>query len=44
MERQLLQNVVHELDGPLLVQPVVEAQDPDPGAVVDRGELVVLPP
>jgi hypothetical protein len=41
-ERQPLQHVVDELDGRLLVELGVDAQDPEVGAVVDRGELVVL--
>jgi hypothetical protein len=32
LERQLLQHVVQEPDGALLVQPVVDPKDPDPGA------------
>ena len=41
-ERQLLQDVVEELDRGLLVVARVDPQHPEPGAVVDRGELVVL--
>ena len=41
-ERELLEDVVDELDRGLLVVAVVDPQDPDPGAVIDRGELVVL--
>ena len=41
-ERELLAHVVDEPDRRRLVQPVVDPQDPDPGAIVDRGELVVL--
>jgi hypothetical protein len=41
-EREPLQQVVQELDGGLLVAPVIEAQHSEPGAVVDGGELVVL--
>ncbi len=41
-ERELLEHVVEELDGRGLVQSVVEPQDPQAGAVVDGGELVVL--
>jgi hypothetical protein len=41
-ERELLQHVVDELDRGALVQPVVDPQDADPGAIVDRRELVVL--
>jgi hypothetical protein len=37
-----LEDVVHELDGGALVVAVVNAQDPDAGAVVDDSELVVL--
>src|SRR5438309_7808409 len=42
MERQLLEDVVDELDRRLLAELVVDPQDPETGAVVDRGELVVL--
>ena len=42
-ERQSFQQVVEELDGGLLVELGVDPQDPQPGAVVDGGELVVLP-
>jgi hypothetical protein len=41
-EREALQDVVDELDGCLLVELGVDAQDPQAGAVVDGGELVVL--
>jgi len=41
-EREALQDVVDELDGRLLVELGVDAQDPQAGAVVDGGELVVL--
>ena len=41
-ERGLLHDVVDELDRGALVQPVLDAKDPDPDAVIDRGELVVL--
>ena len=41
-EGQAFQHVVEELDGRLLVELGVDAQDPQPGAVVDGGELVVL--
>jgi hypothetical protein len=44
LERELLKHIVQEPDGSLLVQPVVDPQDPDPGAVIDRGELIVLLP
>jgi hypothetical protein len=43
-KREPLQQVVQELDGGLLVAPVIEAQHSEPGAVVDGGELVVLAP
>jgi hypothetical protein len=42
LERKLLQDVVGELDGGALVEPRVDAQHSQPGAVVDGGELVVL--
>ena len=41
-ERELLEHVVDEPDRCGLIQPVVDPKDPDPGAVIDRGELVVL--
>ena len=41
-ERQPLQHVVQELDGRLLVELGIDPQDPQAGAVVDGGELVVL--
>src|ERR1039458_5943767 len=41
-EGQLLEHVVDELDGGLLVEVVVDPEHPEPGAVVDGGELVVL--
>jgi len=41
-ERELLEHVVDELGCSLLVVAVVDAQHADAGAVVDRGELVVL--
>jgi hypothetical protein len=44
LERQPLHDVVDELDGRLLVQLRVDPQHPQPGAVVDRGELVALVP
>ena len=40
-ERELLADVVEELDRGLLVAAVVDPQHSQPGAVVDRGELVV---
>ena len=40
-ERQLLEHVVDELDRRFLVQTLIDAQDPQPRAVVDRRELVV---
>ena len=42
-EREPLQHIVQELDGRLLVELGIDPQDPQPGAVVNRGELVVLP-
>ena len=42
-ERQLGQDVAEELDRGLLVVARVDLEDPQPGAVVDRGELVELP-
>jgi len=42
-EGQLLEDVVNELDGGLLVQLSVGLEDAEPGAVIDGGELVVLP-
>ncbi len=42
LERQALDDVVEELDGGGLVQRRVDPQHPQPGAVVDRGELEVL--
>jgi hypothetical protein len=41
-KRQLLEDVVGELDCGLLVQLPVDLQDSQPRAVVDSGELVVL--
>jgi hypothetical protein len=41
-EREALEDVVDEADGGLLVEGRVDAQHPQPGAVVDGGELVVL--
>jgi hypothetical protein len=41
-ERELLEDVIEELDGGLLVVARVDPQHPDPGAIVDRGVLVVL--
>jgi hypothetical protein len=43
-ERQPLKHVVDEADRGGLVEPVVDAQHPQPGAVVDGGELVELAP
>lgn len=40
-EGELLQDVVEELDGRLLVVALVDPQGPDAGAVVDRCVLVV---
>lgn len=42
VERELLEDVVDELDRGLLVVAVVDPQHPDPGAVIDRGVLVLL--
>jgi len=39
-EGQLLEHVVDEPDRRRLIEPVVDPKDPDPGAIVDRGELV----
>jgi hypothetical protein len=44
LEGQLGQGVVDEGDGGLLVAAWVGAEYPEPGAVVDGGELVELPP
>jgi hypothetical protein len=41
-EGQLLEQVVDELDGGLLVEVVLDPKHAEPGAVVDRCELVVL--
>ena len=41
-EREPLQDIVQELDGRLLVELGVDAQHAQPGAIIDRGELVVL--
>lgn len=38
-----LEDLVDELDRGLLVAALVDAKDAQPGAVVDRGELVVAP-
>jgi hypothetical protein len=43
-ERQLGQNVADECDSGFLVAARVGAQHPQSGAVIDRGELVVLLP
>jgi hypothetical protein len=43
-ERELVEQEVSELDRGLLVELVVDPQDPQPGAVVDGGELVILLP
>ena len=42
VERELLEEVVGELDGGLLVVAGVDPKHADAGAVVDRGVLVVL--
>ena len=41
LEGELLEDVVDELDGTLLVEALKDAQDPQPGAVVNGCELVV---
>jgi hypothetical protein len=43
-EGEPLQDVVEELDGRLLVELRIDAQHPQPGAVIDGGELVMLAP
>jgi hypothetical protein len=43
LEGQLGQRVVDEGDGGLLIAARIGAEHTQPGAVVDRGELVVLP-
>src|SRR5665213_195632 len=43
-EGELLEDVVNELDRCDLVEAIVDSQDPEPGAIVDRRELVVLLP
>ncbi len=42
IERQLLEDVVDELDRSLLIQALVDPQDPQSSAVIDGGVLVVL--
>src|SRR6266852_2945160 len=42
VERQLLEDVVDELDRGLLIQALVDPKDPQASAVVDGGVLVVL--
>ena len=44
LKRQPRQDLVHKGDGGLLGVPVVDLEDPDPGAVVDRRVLVVALP
>jgi len=44
LERQLLEHVVSELDGGLLVELAVNLQHPQACAVVDGGVLIVLGP
>ena len=41
-EGQLLEHVVDELDGGLLIEVVVDPQHSEPGAIINRCELVVL--
>lgn len=41
LERELLEDVIEELDRALLVVAVIDAQHSWPGAVIDRGVLVV---
>lgn len=41
LERQLLHHELQERRG--VVEPVVDPKHLDPGAVIDRGELAVLP-
>jgi hypothetical protein len=36
----LLEHVLDELNGGLLIESVIDAQDPQPGAVVEGSELV----
>src|SRR5713101_8242094 len=42
VERQLLDDVVDELDRGLLIQALIDPQDPQASAVIDGGVLVVL--
>jgi hypothetical protein len=39
-ERQSARYVIDELDGRALVTRIVDLQDPNPGAIIDRGELI----
>lgn len=41
LERELLEHLVDELDRHFLVVSRVDPQHPDPGAVIDCGELIV---
>ena len=41
-EWELLEDAVHELDGGLLVESVVDLENSESGAVVDCRELLVL--
>jgi hypothetical protein len=38
-ERQPRQHIIQELDGRLLVELRIDAQHPQPGAIIDGGEL-----
>jgi len=40
LEGQPVENQVNELDGSLLVEPLIDPEDAKPSAVVDRGVLV----
>ncbi len=42
LEGQLLEDVVKEPDGGLLIQAIEDLENPEPSAVIDRGVLVVL--
>jgi hypothetical protein len=42
LEGELGEHVVEELDRCLLIAPVIAAENAQPGAVIDGGELVVL--
>ena len=43
-EGKPVQDIVDELDGRLLVEPVVDPEDPETSAAVDSRELIVPPP